>query len=109
MSVINNDEDFTNSLEGSIFTTNHWNPNVLSQKSVLNTMTGRTNTVEISEVGKEMVRTGANKREAMRHEYDGDLTDVFTWYDEKKRWVGLDFKSKDGSVISYECNSCGEE
>lgn len=100
---------FTNSLGVPIFTTNHWNPNVLNAEAVLNTITGKTNQVEISQVGWEMVPTESGERRAIHHKYDGELNNISSWYDEKWRWVGLNFQGKDGSVISYECNWCGDE
>jgi hypothetical protein len=107
--AINDKDTFSNTLDGLIYTTNHWNPNVLNANVVLNTVTGKLNQIQISQKGEEMVPTGAGERSAIHHRYDGDLNNISTWYDEKLRWVGLNFKSKDGSIISYECNLCGDE
>lgn len=93
--------------DAEIFTTNHWNPNVLGSTQVLNTITGKTNNVQIANVGWDMVPTVAGEIEATHHTYQGDLRDISSWYDEKWRWVGLSFKGRDGSVISYQCNQCG--
>lgn len=93
--------------EGASFTTNHWNPNVLKQDKVFNTITGKTNAVEITPSDWEMVDTGTGLRRAQRYEYSGDLRDVKSWYDEQNRWVGLEFLARDGSVITYKCESCG--
>lgn len=90
-----------------LFSTNHWNPNVLNADNVLNSITGKTNNVTISEMGWENISIQDETRAALRHEYSGDLKNVTTWYDEKGRWVGLQFTSKDDSIISYECNLCG--
>ncbi len=98
-----------NSTDDHIFTTNHWNPNVLSSKQVLNTITGKTNNIRISNVGWDMVPAKNGEIEAVHHTYHGDLRDISSWYDEKWRWVGLSFKGRDGSVISYECNQCGDQ
>lgn len=103
------DDAFTNSLGFPIITTNHWNPNVLNAEVVLNTITGKSNQVEISQVGWEMVPTDDGERRAIHHKYDGELNNISSWYDEKWRWVGLNFKGKDGSIISYECKWCGDE
>lgn len=90
-----------------LYSTNHWNPNVLSADNVLNTITGKTNNVTISKMGWENLSIQDETISALRHDYSGDLKDVTTWYDEKGRWVGLQFKSEDDSIISYECNLCG--
>ena len=109
VNATNYDVTFSNTLDGMIYTTNHWNPNVLKANVVLNTVTGKLNQVQINQMGEEMVPIGSNKRIAIHHRYDGDLNNISTWYDEKLRWVGLNFKGKDGSIISYECNLCGVE
>jgi hypothetical protein len=109
VNVTNEKGSFTNILKEPVFTTNHWNPNVLGEKMVLNTLTGKINNIEINKLGFEMVPAGNGTRKAMRHSYDGDLNNISTWYDEKSRWVGLNFKGRDGSLISYECNQCGIE
>jgi len=98
-----------NSLGDLKYTTNHWNPNVLSGNLVLNTITGKPNKFQISQVGMDSVSTGDSERIAAHYQYSGDLNNISTWYDEKLRWVGLSFESKDGSTISYECKVCGVE
>ena len=100
--------NYTDSDNGTpLYSTNHWNPNVVDADYVLNTITGKTNNVTISKLGWEDLPVTEGTRPAQRHEYSGDLRDVTTWYDENGRWVGLQFKSKDDSIISYECNLCG--
>ena len=109
VSITNENGNYSNNLMGPVFTTNHWNPNVLDEEKVLNTLTGKSNNIQINKMGLEMVPTGKGEREAMHHRYEGDLNNISTWYDEKSRWVGLSFKGKDGSIISYECDQCGDE
>ncbi len=90
-----------------LYSTNHWNPDVLNQNRVYNTITGKTNNIEILIGDWEMVPTGTGQRKALRHDYTGDLRDVSSWYDEQGRWVALRFIARDGSIISYECRRCG--
>ena len=105
--VLAGDRQFSSSLEGVNFTSNHWNPNVLNASTLLNTITGKINQVNISNQGWEVVPGQDGERNAIRHNYNGQLNNISAWYDEKWRWVGLSFKGKDGSVISYECKQCG--
>lgn len=93
----------------AIFTTNHWNPNVLSSNLVLNTITGKSNNIDVSNVGWEMIPALNGELKAAHHVYQGDLNDISSWYDEKWRWVGLSFKGRDGSTIFYQCNQCGDQ
>jgi len=93
--------------ETSIYPTNHWHPKVLGTAAVMNTISGNKNAVEITAHDWEVVPAGDETRKAQRFTYEGELNNVAAWYDERGRWVGLEFKGKDGSIITYECVRCG--
>jgi len=85
--------------------TDHWNPTVLGQSRVLNTITGAVNEVHITNQGRTEVQTEAGPVAATHYVYTGDLqTEV--WYDDAGRWVKMRFKGKDGSDIEYHCRRC---
>ncbi len=91
-----------------LYPTNHWNPYVLKTEQVMNTISGRPNQVTITPADWEMIEIlDMEPRRAMRHDYAGELEDVSAWYDERGRWVGLQFKGGDGSTVSYHCIECG--
>ena len=91
-----------------LFPTNHWNPQVLGQDRVLNTLTGRINEVRIEPRGREKVATEFGPVEATRYAYSGQLnTEV--WYDDAGRWVKMRFAGEDGSTIDYVCRLCQGE
>ncbi|MCC3861177.1 DUF6134 family protein [Pseudemcibacter aquimaris] len=87
--------------------TSHWNPLILNDTKVYNTITGKINSIKIYPIGWDKVPTNLGIRDAYRYDYHGDLNDVSAWYDDKGRWVSLKFIARDGSVISYECVKCG--
>lgn len=88
-----------------LFPTNHWNPHVLGQERVLNTLTGRVNRVAIEPESREQVTTEWGDVTATRYAYTGDLnTEV--WYDDLGRWVKMRFGARDGSTIEYVCRRC---
>ncbi|WP_374762908.1 DUF6134 family protein [Yunchengibacter salinarum] len=93
---------------GMPYPTNHWNPAVLRQAMVLNTITGQANDVTITPAGVETVATGTGQREALRVVYSGELN-TEAWYDREGRWVGLRFEGRDGSTIRYVCQQCGSD
>lgn len=88
-----------------VLPTNHWNPAILDDNTVLNTLTGNLNNVEIIKRDPEMVETRNGQIRATRYEYQGDL-ETEAWYDDEGRWVKLRFEAKDGSTIEYVCTSC---
>ena len=88
-----------------LFPTNHWNANVVNERVVLNTLTGELNRVEIISRGVGTLKSRHGEIKGQRYSYTGDL-DTEVWYDQKGRWVGMEFKGKDGSIITYVCQQC---
>lgn len=91
----------------NVYPTTHWNPGVIGTAQVLNTITGRINSVRMQEVGTENVVTGGTHRLARRFVYTGEL-ETEVWYDMVGRWVKMRFNGKDGTPIEYVCRRCGE-
>ena len=91
--------------EMPVFPTNHWNPSVLKQEKVLNTLTGSMNRVYIRPHEEEFLVFGRVTGEIEQFRYDGELR-LDAWYDSSGRWMGMRFKGKDGSTIEYICRSC---
>lgn len=88
-----------------LYPTNHWNPGVLKQTRVLNTLTGRVNQVRIEPREREVIQTERGEITATRYAYTGEL-DTEVWYDDAGRWVRMRFNGKDGSEIDYVCRRC---
>jgi len=88
-----------------ILPTDHWNPAVLSDTRVLNTLTGLINEVRIEKRGRTQVATETGPVLATHYAYTGDL-DTEVWYDDRGRWVKMRFKGTDGSTIDYRCRRC---
>lgn len=97
--------DGRTSLPSGIFPTDHWHCGVLAGQSVLNTITGKENNVEITSQGSTMLQTTDDPIRATEFTYDGELK-TNAWYDRQGRWVGLQFKARDGSTITYRCINC---
>ncbi|WP_416899094.1 MAG: DUF6134 family protein [Minwuia sp.] len=97
----------TVSRDGVIFPTNHWNPAVVSENVVVNTLTGELAEVRIAPAGTETVNTNLGPVRAVRYSYSGDLRDTSVWYDDKGRWVKLAFTDSRGGRVEYRCIECG--
>ena len=92
-----------------IISTNHWNVDVVNARQILNTLTGAINQVQITNKGSEYISIKNGKLKATRYDYTGDLNDTSAWYDNEGLWVKLQFIARDGSTISYLCNTCDFE
>lgn len=101
--VANSEEAFET--EAPLFPTNHWNPRVVTQDRVLNTLTGRVNSVSIEPKAREIVATERGAVPATRYAYSGQL-ETEVWYDDEGRWVKMRFEGRDGSEIEYVCRRC---
>ncbi len=99
------DGDGVVAVDAPLFPTNHWNVAVLSQRRVLNTLTGRVNEVRIEPAARDRVETERGPVPATQYVYRGDLA-TQVWYDDAGRWVKMRFRAADGSVIDYRCRRC---
>jgi hypothetical protein len=90
-----------------VYPSNHWNIDVLGQSVVLNTLTGRINSVTIHDEGEEVLALADSRQPAIRYRYDGDLR-LLSWYDPEGRWLAMSFTVDDGSTIRYQCRNCSE-
>jgi hypothetical protein len=85
--------------------TSHWNPAILTQNRVLNTMTGGMSRIFIQPHREETIQTEQGVTEVKKHRYSGDLH-LDSWYDKSGRWMGMRFEGRDGSTIEYRCRNC---
>ena len=88
-----------------LYPTNHWNPTILSQSRVLNTLTGRLNRVSIRPNHQATPELDGAIGEVNAYRYSGDLH-LDSWYDATGRWIGMRFEARDGSLIEYHCRNC---
>lgn len=82
------------------YASNHWNPGVLNAQTVFNTITGKISSVEIEKLGETTLNANGVSVSATHYRYSGDIR-AEVWYDEKNRWVQLQFEGDDGSTIVY--------
>jgi hypothetical protein len=87
-------------LPGDVLPTSHWNVRQARQTQLLNTQLGQKIDVQVTDMGRETVRTRARSLQATRYRYAGDLK-LDQWFDEKGLWVKLSFLARDGSTIEY--------
>ena len=107
LSGILNDETLSVALP--LLPTHHYNADVLDDKRVFNTLTGRENAVVIVREGSDVVDTANGTIEADKFRYSGDLKDTTVWYDKNNRWVKMSFPGTDGTLIELRCTSCEKQ
>ncbi len=87
-------------LPPDVLPSTHWNIRQVRQQVLLNTQDGTESKVQVSEVGREKIKTLNGWLDATRFRYTGDVTKD-QWFDDRGRWVKTTFKASDGSTIEY--------
>ena len=75
-----------------------WNIDILSEKSVINTVTGEVNEIAVSPPEKTSLEMGGRKIPARRYTVTGKAARDL-WYDEKGGLLQISRKGRDGSLI----------
>lgn len=75
-----------------------WNIDILSEKSVINTVTGEVNEIAVSQPEETSLELGGRKIPARRYTVTGKATRDL-WYDEKGGLLQISRKGRDGSTI----------
>lgn len=86
-------------LPSNLITTNHWNSAILTQESVLNTLTGETSSLSVEFLGDTTVPSGLEEVPVRLYRLGGELENTQTWYDDQGRWLGMEFSGRDDSRI----------
>ena len=87
------------SYPAELMTTHHWYRQLLDQKQVLNSITGKMDTISPQPVGSALLDANSLTVELEGYRLGGDLDRTISWYDREGRWRALEFKAKDGSDI----------
>ncbi|MFP8966927.1 DUF6134 family protein [Pokkaliibacter sp. CJK22405] len=91
-----------------LLTSQHYNPAILGQQQLINTLTGEINHFTLKNFGQEKISSRDGSIKATHYQYQGDLHDTDVWYDAAGHWVGMAFKASDGSQIRLVCRQCGQ-
>ncbi|WP_262695729.1 DUF6134 family protein [Kordiimonas aquimaris] len=103
-------DEIENHITQELFTTNHWDKNVINHELLYNTLTGELNEVSINPY---IVPEGENTITPRKLQYDdaniynvrGEL-DINSIYGTDGNWLGMYFTHKDGSLIEFRCKDC---
>ncbi len=87
------------SYPAELMTTHHWYPQLLDQKQVLNSITGKMDSISPESIGSALLDSGGQTVQLEGFRLGGDLDRTISWYDSKGLWRALEFKAKDGSDI----------
>ncbi|MBR9829338.1 MAG: hypothetical protein GYB41_11935 [Oceanospirillales bacterium] len=95
-------------LGDNLLTSNHWHPLLMKQTQLLNTLTGNVSQLKVELQGEDELQVGERTVSARRYRLGGDLENTLSWYDERGRWLGMEFSARDGSRIRVRLQSSTE-
>lgn len=80
-----------------------WNPAIVTQSSIVNTLDGKLMKVDVADAGTEQVDAGGSKVSAHHYKISGELTRDL-WFDDAGRLVRVSFPDKTSTEIIYTLN-----
>lgn len=88
-------------VRGCVMSFAYWNPAMRSQQRLLNSQTGRLESVRIAPVEEGSVEHGARPAGASGWRIGGLAQPIVLWYSPQGQWLGLDTRVDGGRVLSY--------
>jgi len=89
------------SLPACIMTFAYWNPHMLEQKQLLNSQTGKFDTVKIEKVGEESILARGKQQPAIKYLVTGEKLKIELWYSQDLQWLGLQSTAEGGRKLLY--------
>ena len=80
----------------------YWNPGFLEQPRLLNPQTGEYLDVDVTELGKDVVKIGGREIPARSVKLTAHKMDITLWYSSDEQWLALESVAKGGRIIRYE-------
>ena len=80
----------------------YWNPDFLQQPRLLNPQTGEYVSVQVQEVGTDVLQIRGEAVSARRFRLTAYEVDLTLWYSDDNEWLGLESVAEGGRIIRYE-------
>jgi hypothetical protein len=90
------------SVEGCVMTFAYWNPDILTQKRLLNPQTGRLEAVTITPLGEDNVVMRGATVPAWRYRISGPKHPIDLWYGAERNWLALQSTVDGGRRLRYQ-------
>jgi len=88
-------------LPDCILTFAYWNPHMLQARQLLNSQTGKFDTVKIEKVGEETILAQGKQQPATRYLLTGEKLKIELWYSPQMEWLGLQSTAEGGRKLLY--------
>ena len=94
-------QDGTKQLDNCVRSYAYWDPALLNSKNLLNTQNGEYQSARIEFLGETGFDNGASAIPAKSYRLTTEEGDIVLWYDAQDRWLALQSRVENGSLIRY--------
>jgi hypothetical protein len=94
-------QDGTSSLDGCVRTFAYWDVELLKEKRLLNTQTGKYQSVSFKDLGVGMLPIDDQQIEARHFRLVVEDMTIDLWYTKEMRWLALESVTESGAVLRY--------
>ncbi len=89
-------------VDGCVMSFAYWNPEMLRQKRLLNSQTGKIETVSITALGEEKITVRGTPMPATRYRVSGAKHPIDLWYGADRSWLALQSTLEGGRRLRYQ-------
>ena len=90
------------SLDGCLMTYAYWNRDIVRQKRLLNTQTGKVETVTVAALGEDKITVRGTPVVAQRYRISGGKHSIELWYGADNAWLALQSTLDGGRKLRYQ-------
>lgn len=90
------------SVAGCVMSFAYWNPEILGQTRLLNTQTGKFETVTVAALGSEKIVARGASVVARRYRITGPKHPIDLWYGADQQWLALQSTLDKGRILRYQ-------
>ncbi|MEI7869576.1 MAG: DUF6134 family protein [Candidatus Methylumidiphilus sp.] len=88
-------------LPACVMTFAYWNPEMLTQKRLLNPQNGEYLDVEIKQIGQDTIKVRGENVPASHYRLKSEKFLIDLWYSADRRWLALDSTLENGRILHY--------
>lgn len=93
--------DGTTALDGCVRTFAYWDVELLKSERLLNTQTGKYESVSVTDMGKSVLEIDQDQIEARRFRLVAADMTIDLWYTDDMHWIALESITESGAVLRY--------
>lgn len=91
-----------NTHQSCVKTFAYWDPSFLQTPQLLNSQTGKLETIKAEYIGEQTLNVSGEQTAAQRYRLKGENLQIDLWYSAENRWLALESLTEDGYTVRYQ-------